>query len=126
MIALQKRGDIPAEDIKEQAIEIARLAINKKAKDTVILELKDLTTIAQYFVICTGENPAQIRAIVDTIEEYLSKKKIYPIGREGVEFARWVLLDYGDIVVHIFDAEARAYYDLEKFWMDAPRISVDE
>ena len=82
--------------------------------------------MADYFVICSGENPAQIKAIAGSIEEYFSKKKIYPLGREGLEFARWVLIDYGDIVIHIFDEETRAFYDLEKFWIDAPRIHVKD
>ncbi|UCD35150.1 MAG: ribosome silencing factor [Nitrospiraceae bacterium] len=99
--------------------------MGKKARDTVILELKDLSSIADYFVICSGDNPAQIRAIADAIDEYFSKKKIFPMGREGLDFASWVLLDYGDIVIHIFNEETRAFYALEKFWIDAPRIAVD-
>ena len=102
------------------------MAVDKKAKDTIILELKDLSSLADYFVICSGENPAQIRAIADSIDEYFSKKKIFPMGKEGLDFARWVLLDYGDVVIHIFDQETRAYYDLEKFWIDAPRVDFDE
>ena len=78
-----------------------------------------------YFVIWSGENPAQIKAIADAIDEYFSKKKIFPIGKEGLDVAHWVLIDYGDIVNHIFDKETRGFYDLEKFWMDAPRIPVE-
>jgi len=76
---------------------MAELANNKKAVDTVILELKDLSTIADYFVICSGDNTAQIKAIAESIDEYFSKKKVFPIGKEGLDFARWVLIDYGDI-----------------------------
>ena len=101
------------------------MAIDKKAKDTIVLELKDLSTIADYFVICSGENPAQIKAIADAIDGYFSKKKIFPIGKEGLGAAHWVLIDYGDIVIHIFDEETRSFYDLEKFWMDASRIPVE-
>lgn len=75
-------------------------------------------------MICSGENPAQIKAIAEAIDEYFSNKKINPLGREGLEYARWVLIDYGDIVIHIFDDETRAFYDLEKFWIDAPRVVV--
>ena len=109
-----------------KAVKAAERAIDKKAKDTVILELKDLSTIADYFVICSGENPAQIRAIADAIDEFFSSQKISPLGREGLDFARWVLIDYGDIIIHIFDEETRAFYDLEKFWIDAPRVPVEE
>ena len=105
---------------------MAGLAIDKKAVDPVILELKELSTIADYFVICSGDNKAQIKAIAESIDEYFSKKKVFPIGREGLDFARWVLIDYGDIVIHIFNQETRGYYDLEKFWIDAPRIDVNE
>jgi ribosome-associated protein len=104
---------------------MAELANDKKARDTVILELKDLSTIGDYFVICSGENPAQIKAIAESIDDYFSKKKIFPMGREGMDFAHWILIDYGDIVVHIFDEEKRAYYGLEKFWMDAPRVALE-
>jgi ribosome-associated protein len=112
--------------IRKNALEAAEIAADKKAKDTIILELKDLSTIADYFVICSGENPAQIKAIADGIDEYFSKKKISPLGKEGLEFARWVLLDYGDIVINIFSEEARAYYELEKLWLDARRIEIGE
>ena len=105
---------------------MAELANDKKAVDTVILELKELSTIADYFVICSGDNTAQIKAIAESIDEYFSKKKVFPIGKEGLDFARWVLIDYGDIVIHIFNQEARGYYDLEKFWIDAPRIDINE
>ena len=111
--------------MKKRAVKAAELAIDKKAKDTVVLELKDLSSIADYFVICSGENPAQVKAIAEAIDHYFSGKKIFPLGKEGLDFARWVLLDYGDIVIHIFDDETRNYYNLEKFWMDAPRIPLE-
>ncbi len=109
-----------------KAVKAAERAIDKKAKDTVILELENLSTIADYFVICSGENPAQIRAIAESIDECFSNMKIPPLGREGLGVARWVLIDYGDIVIHVFDEETRAFYDLEKFWIDAPRIPVED
>lgn len=124
-VLLKKRGGAIVK-IKEKAIKAAELAIDKKARDTVVLELKELSSIADYFVICSGENPAQIRAIADAIDDYFSKKKLSLIGKEGLDFARWVLIDYGDIVIHIFDDETRAFYNLEKFWIDAPRIAFEE
>ena len=113
-------------NLKKRAVKAAELAIDKKAKDTVVLELKDLSSIADYFVICSGENQAQIKAIAESIDEYFSKNKIHPLGREGMDSAKWVLLDYGDIVVHIFNDETRPYYDLEKFWIDAPRVPLEK
>ena len=100
--------------------------MGKKAHNPVLLELSDLSTIADYFLICSGDNAAQIRAIADAIDEYFSSQKIKPLGREGLEGAKWVLLDYGDIVIHIFDNETREYYNLEKFWIDAPRVPTED
>jgi ribosome-associated protein len=77
-------------------------------------------------VICSGDNPAQIRTIAEAIQESFSKSNIPPFGKEGLDFARWVLIDYGDVVINIFNEETRAYYELEKLWIDAPRIPVEE
>ncbi len=121
------KGESPVDNnSKKKAIKAAKIAIDKKAKDIVVLELKDLSTITDYFIICSGENPAQIKAIAETIKDNFSKNKISPIGIEGLDFARWVLVDYGDIIIHIFSEETRAFYELEKLWIDAPRIPVGE
>jgi ribosome-associated protein len=124
--ALRERREYFIKKIESRAVRMAKLAMEKKAGNTVVLDLRKLSTIADFFVICSGDNPAQIRAIADSIDEYCSREKIHPRGREGLEFARWVLMDYGDIVVHIFDREAREYYDLERFWIDAPRVPVED
>lgn len=121
-----KKENFKIINIKKRAIKAAELAIDKKANNTVILELKDLSSIADYFVICSGDNPAQVKAIAEAIDGYFSNKKIFPLGKEGMDFARWVLIDYGDIVVHVFDREMRAFYDLEKFWIDAPRVPIEK
>jgi ribosome-associated protein len=122
-----EKGNTPLDsDIRNNAVRAAELANEKKATDTVILELKELSTVADYFVICSGDNPAQIRAIAEAIDKFFSEKRVPIAGREGLDFARWVLLDFGDIVVHIFDHEIREFYDLEKLWMDAPRIPVGD
>lgn len=119
-------GGSPLLDSRKKAIMAAKSAAGKKAKDIRILELKDISTITDFFIICSGESTTQIKSIAEAIEEEFSKEKIYPQGREGLNFARWVLLDYGDVVVHIFDQESRNYYELEKLWLDAPRISFEE
>jgi ribosome-associated protein len=121
-----RRGGRPLLHSREKAIEAARIAISKKAKDTLILELKNLSTITDYFIICSGESFTQVKTIAETIEEKFSKNKIFPLGKEGLNSARWVLMDYGDIVIHIFHDESRAYYELEKLWLDAPRISINK
>jgi ribosome-associated protein len=122
----EKKNTPLGSDIRNNAVRAAELANEKKATDTVVLELKELSTVADYFVICSGDNPAQIRAIAGAIDKFFSKKRVRMVGREGLDFARWVLLDYGDIVVHVFDQEIRGFYDLEKLWMDAPRIPEGE
>ncbi len=121
----EKKGESPLDNnSKKKAIKAAKIAIDKKAKDIVILELKDLSIITDYFIICSGENPIQIKAIAEAIEDNFSKNKIPPIGIEGLDFARWVLMDYGDIIIHIFSEETRTFYELEKLWIDAPRIPI--
>lgn len=91
----------------------------------MILALKDLTVIAEYFIICSGESTTQVKAIAENIEVKLKEQGVKPLGVEGLSFAHWVLIDYGDVIVHIFEEGTRAYYELEKFWLDAPRIPVE-
>jgi ribosome-associated protein len=98
----------------------------KKAKETVILELKGLTIIADYFVICSGESTTQVRAIAEYIEAEFRNKSMRPLSVEGLRYAHWVLIDYGDIIVHVFEDQTRNYYELEKLWLDAPRVTVEE
>lgn len=121
-----REGGRPLLQSREKALKAARIAISKKAKDTLILELKNLSMITDYFIICSGESSRQVKTIAETIEENFSKHKIFPLGKEGEYFARWVLMDYGDIVIHIFHEESRTYYELEKLWLDAPRIPIKE
>lgn len=111
---------------RELALTAAEAAFNKKAQDVIILELGDLTVIADYFVICSGESTTQVRTVAEFIEHELSRKGIAPIGREGVRHGHWVLLDYGDVIIHVFEKETREYYGLEKLWMDARTIEVHE
>ena len=103
-----------------------RVALNKKAKDVLILGVKGLTIISDYFVICSGESTTHFRAIVEAIEERQIKRGIKPLGIEGLSYCHWVLMDYGDVILHIFEEETRAFYELEKLWMDAERIPLDE
>jgi len=100
----------------------AQAADEKKADGIAILDVRDLTDITDYFVICTGMNDRQIRVIADETQGQLKKAGIHRLGLEGYGEARWVLLDLGDVVFHIFDPQARAFYDLEMLWGDAPRV----
>ncbi|MEW6586517.1 MAG: ribosome silencing factor [Nitrospirota bacterium] len=104
----------------------ARAALEKKAKDVVILDLKDLTTIADYFVICSGESTTQVKAIFENIEESFDGLRLKPLSVEGAKNSRWVLMDYGDVIIHVFEEETREFYELEKLWIDAERIPLEE
>jgi ribosome-associated protein len=111
---------------RNRALEIVRLALDKKASDLILLEMRDLVPYTDYFVICSGESTQQVKTISEHIKESLAKKRIKPMGVEGQTPGRWVLMDYNDVIVHVFERETRDYYMLEKLWLDAPRIPVDE
>jgi ribosome-associated protein len=88
----------------------------------VILDISKLTSVTEYFVICTGINERQLYTIADEIEKELKTLSIKKYGIEGYREAKWILIDYGDVIVHLFDKEMRSYYDLELLWGDAPRV----
>ena len=111
--------------------ELAQLAMSaasdKKAEDIVGLDVSQLLVVTEYFVIATGRTNIQVRAIADEIEEQLRAiAHERPIGREGAGEDKWVLLDYGDVVVHVFQPTEREFYRLEKLWGDAPRLEMPE
>lgn len=107
---------------REKALKIAKFLDNKKASDIKILELKDLTIITDYFVICSSESTIQVKSFTEYIKEQMEMEGFKPFNIEGLKYAHWVLIDYGDVIVHIFLEETRHYYDLERLWLDAPRI----
>jgi len=96
---------------------------DKKAEDIIVLDLRDVSTFTDFFVIVTGNSTRQNTAIYESIEQELKKGRLIPIGVEGRDLAEWILIDYGSFVVHIFSKHARGYYSLEKLWGDAPRLS---
>ncbi|MEG6614861.1 ribosome silencing factor [Peptococcaceae bacterium 1198_IL3148] len=108
--------------------QMADLAYNaageKKAKDITVLDLSKISAMCDYFVICSGGSGPQVKAIAENIEEKLSEQGIEPLRREGLREGSWILLDYGDIVVHVFKEEEREFYKLEKLWGDAPVVEV--
>ena len=109
---------------KEKAFLIARAALDHKAIDLAILEVKNLSSFTDYFVISSGNSDRQVQAIASHIEEKLGKEGLHPLGIEGKRDGRWVLLDYGDVVIHIFYDPIREFYDLERLWSDAPRVEL--
>lgn len=109
-------------DIDQQAKAAADIASDKKASDVLLLDIRDVSVIADYFVICSGNNSRQIQAIADTIDEDLGKQGAILLHREGNADSGWVLLDFGGVIVHIFGPQEREYYRLERLWSEAKTV----
>jgi ribosome-associated protein len=112
----------PKDDPRELACICADVADEKKATDIRILEVGKILVITSYFVLATGETRKQLQAIADAIFERLKPLGLRRYGVEGYEEGKWILLDYGDVIVQLFDRETRAYYNLEMIWGDAPEV----
>ena len=114
-----------AETVDAASVAAAAI-IDKKGSEVVALDLSELLVITDVFLLGSGNSGRQVRALTEAIEEALREKSDRrPLRREGTEDMRWVVLDYGDLVVHLFDQETRDYYDLERLWADAPRIEME-
>ncbi len=112
-------------DTLKMAREAAKAALEKKARDLVILKMDNVTIITDYFVIATVSNRTQAKAVADKVEETMEKQGYEIISREGLREGNWILLDYGSIIIHIFQEEIRQFYDLETLWGDAEVVEVD-
>ena len=113
-----------------QSKEMAKIAYNalsdKKGEDIKIIDITGISVLADYFIIANGNSDSQVNALVDNVEEELHKAG-YPLRqREGQTSGNWVLLDFGDIIVHVFDKENRLFYDLERIWKDGKNVEIDE
>ena len=113
--------ELEPNEIARKAVEIAA---DRKAEDIVMLDISKVSTIADYFVICNGTGDRQVRAIAKEIDEKLGELGINPINVEGMTDARWVLMDYGAVLVHIFDPATREFYRLEQLWSEAQPVLV--
>lgn len=113
-----------------RASEMVKLAVtaleDKKAVDIRVLDIEKISTIADYFIIASGANRNQVQAMSDQVEETLGKAGFEPKSVEGYRNANWILLDYGDVVLHIFDEENRLFYDLERIWRDGTQVELDK
>ncbi|HEX9053023.1 MAG TPA: ribosome silencing factor [Anaeromyxobacter sp.] len=107
------------------AVAIAKAALDKKAEDVTVLDVRGLTGYADYFVLMTADSDRQASAIADHVEQAMKAAGISKVGVEGYETGRWILLDYGDVVAHVMSKESRGFYDLEGLWADAPRFAVE-
>ena len=108
---------------RKKAITIAKIADSKKGEDIKVLNLKKISTLCDYFVIISGNSEPHIETIFEEIKRQLKKFGIYPYHYEGIEYKRWIILDYGDVMVHIMNKELRDYYALERIWAEAKNVN---
>jgi ribosome-associated protein len=109
---------------EEAVLLAAQAAEEKKAENPVILDLRELASFTEFFLIANGANPKQVQAISYSIEDTLRKAGKRPLHIEGYTAAEWILLDYGDFIVHVFNSTARRFYDLERLWRDAKHLQI--
>jgi ribosome-associated protein len=123
--ALGARGPADALTPLEQAQRIARVAQEKLARDVTILDMRPVCSYTDYFVVCTGQNPRQTKAIFDEVHGRLkADDRTIPHNVDGLDQSTWILVDYLDVVLHVFTPEARSYYRLEDLWSDVPSVEV--
>ena len=126
-MAQQKDKDLRMEmSSKEKAILCAREAFRFKALNLVILDVSRFSSFADYFIICSGKSGRQVQGIADNIESELKTRGLKPIGTEGKREGHWVLMDYGDVIIHVFYEPVRFFYDLESLWSEASRIEWEQ
>ena len=110
----------------KQMVKLAYEALDeRKGEDIKVIDISGISVIADYFIIANGTNDNQVRALVDSVEDKLAKEGFYAKQREGVGLGSWVLLDFGEIIVHVFDKENRLFYDLERIWRDGKVVDVE-
>ncbi len=113
-------------DSWEKALLLSRFALEKKAYDLILMEVREVTSIADYFIICSGRSDRQVQSIAQGIEENLGAMGMPPLSVEGVSRGQWILMDFSDVIVHIFYQPVREFYDLEGLWDYAPRVELPE
>jgi ribosome-associated protein len=112
-------------EAKERAFLCARYALDKKALDVIVVDIRDLSSLTDFLVIASGNSDRQVRAIAEAVRLGCKKNEGFsPLGVEGMKEGRWVLLDYGDVMVHLFQPGVREFYDLESMWSEAPRLEL--
>ncbi len=118
-------NNTPSEKTYEHVKTVAEALKEKKGEDVRVLDIHDISSVADYFIIAAGNNERQIQTLSDNVEEKLKKEGIEPAGIEGYPQASWILLDYTDFVVHIFSKEDRLFYELERIWKDGKEINIE-
>ena len=117
---------MPATSSWEKVLLLTRAALEKKAYDFVVIEVREVTSIADYFIICTGRSDRQVQSIAQDLEEALNQAGISLLSVEGANRGHWILMDFSDVVVHIFYEPVRQFYDLDGLWGHAPRVELPE
>ncbi len=131
MSELNEKNAAPenTESGKDRSAALAKIAIqvleDKKGEDIRVIDISDLSVLADYFIIATGNNRTQVQAMADEVEQKLGRAGAVPRQIEGYQAANWVLLDFGDVIIHIFDAQNRLFYDLERIWKDGRQIDPE-
>lgn len=113
-------------DSQALALHCVNACLTKKAQDLTILDVRNLSSFTDYFILCTGQSDRQVQAVCSAVQEYLKERGIRPLGIEGERHGRWILMDYGDVVIHIFYETVRELYDLERLWSEAPHRKVPD
>jgi ribosome-associated protein len=112
------------DDLDSRLDLFVKAILGKKAESVVVLDVRGLTSIADAFIICSGRSNRQVSAVADHVERFLKQEGIRPLSVEGRKEGHWVLLDYGQVIIHVFYTETRSFYDLEGLWVDAKRITT--
>jgi ribosome-associated protein len=126
MAKTERRAGTGKKRLTGEVAKVVRAALDKKALDVVVLDLRHTPAFTDFFVLCSGQNQRQVKAIVDAVEETLRAVKVRPAHIEGYDRAEWVLMDYFNFIVHVFSPQTREFYSLERLWGDAERIDVSD
>lgn len=118
-----RAGEVTDDDISRRVAAAVAAADDRQAVDLKVLDLAGVSDFTDYFLICSGSNERQVSAIADAVDGALRELKVRPLHQEGTNSGRWVLLDYGDFIVHVFRDETRRFYSLERLWSDAPEVT---
>ncbi len=110
----------------EKVLLLTRLALERKAYDLVVLDVRELTSIADYFILCSGRSDRQVQSIAQGLEENAAEEGVKPYAVEGAQRGHWVLMDFSDVIVHVFYEPVREFYDLDGLWGHAPRAALPE
>ncbi len=113
-------------DRQERVLLCVNALLKKKARNLTILNVRTVSSFADYFVICSGTSDRQVQALAEAIRDDMKKAGVLPLGVEGEKIGKWILLDYADVIVHIFFEPTREFYDIERLWPDAPRMDVSD